>query len=214
MLVLAHSGIPLGTAVLLNGALRQSRSHHARKSEVKGQLQSSSKVLPAQNSISGHRASWFISLGNHIDIRLLLVGSLLPDIIDKPVGQFFFRDTFSNGRIFCHTFLFLLVITLVGLYLYKRGGKTWLLVLSFGTFTHLILDQMWLTPQTLFWPLYGFAFPKVDLSHWLGNIFNSLTTMPAVYISEIIGALMLGIFLVPLIRSGALKSLIKRGLLD
>jgi len=93
------------------------------------------------------------------------LGSLLPDIIDKPVGQFFFRDTFSNGRIFCHTLLFLILITLAGLCLYRSRGKTWLLGFSFGTFMHLIQDQMWLEPRTFLWPLYGFAFEKIDLTH-------------------------------------------------
>ncbi len=200
MLVLAHAGITLGTAALLNEAVSKSR-HRA----------SPSKVLLAPNPTSKHGASWFISLGNHIDIRLLLLGSLLPDIIDKPIGQFFFLDIFSSGRIFCHTLLFLLVISLVGLYLYKRKQKTWLLPLSFGIFMHLILDQMWLNPQTLLWPLYGFAFPKANLSHWLGDTFVTLLTEPSIYIPEIIGALVLGIFFWQLIRLRALNNFIMKG---
>ena len=201
MLVLAHSGITLGAAVLVNGALSKSRPTHIP----------SSKILSASNPATNPRTSWLISLANRVDIRILLVGSLLPDIIDKPVGQFFFRETFSNGRIFCHTLFFLLVITLAGLHLYKRNQKTWLLALSFGTFMHLILDQMWLTPRTLLWPLYGWSFKRADLSHWLEGLLASLITEPSVYIPEIIGALVLGIFLWQLIRSGTLNNFIRRG---
>jgi len=75
---------------------------------------------------------------------------------------------------------------------------------------HLILDQMWLTPQTLLWPVYGSAFPKVDLSCWLENIFIALRTVPSVYIPEIIGALVLGIFLRQLMRLRAWNNFITK----
>ncbi|MFC2010661.1 metal-dependent hydrolase [Chloroflexota bacterium] len=50
---------------------------------------------------------------------------------------------------FTHTLLFFILITLSGLWLYKWRSQTWLLVLSFGVFTHLLLDQMWSSPSTL-----------------------------------------------------------------
>jgi inner membrane protein len=201
MLILGHIGITLGTAALLHEAINRNRSHCTRLP----------KVLLAPNPISAHKESCLSSLANHIDIRILLVGSLLPDIIDKPVGQLIFRDTFANGRIFCHTLLFLLIISLAGIYLYQRRRKNWLLVLSFGTFTHIILDQMWLAPETLLWPLYGFTFPKANLSHWLGNILVSLLAAPSTYIPEIIGAVVLGIFLWQLIHLRTLGNFVIKG---
>ena len=56
MLIFGHVEITLGTAVLLNGTLTKGYSLCA-----------------------GDRASWLASLGNRIDIRLLLLGSLLPE---------------------------------------------------------------------------------------------------------------------------------------
>src|SRR3972149_396130 len=47
-----------------------------------------------------------------LDYRLIVVAAMLPDIIDKPVGQVFFREFFSYGRIFAHTLLFLILISL------------------------------------------------------------------------------------------------------
>jgi membrane-bound metal-dependent hydrolase YbcI (DUF457 family) len=141
-------------------------------------------------------------LADRIDIRLLLIGSLLPDIIDKPVGMLFFRDTFSNGQIFSHTLLFFAVITLGGLCLYRRRDKTWLLVLSFGTFTHLILDAMWRKPRTLLWPLYGFSFEKIDLTNWLPEKWHIWLTEPTILISEFVGAVVVISFLWLLVRRG------------
>lgn len=157
MLLFAHTGITLGAAALIS------------------------------RTLGSNKKSWIASAGDYLDVRLLMIGSLLPDIIDKPIGQLLFRETLSNGRIFSHTILFLVLIIVVGLYLHQRHRKSWLLVLSFGAFTHLILDQMWRTPQTLFWPLFGFAFDRINLTEWLPNIFNRLLTDPELYIPELAG---------------------------
>ena len=211
MLILGHAGITLGAAVLLNGAFSRSHSLPTKENKVKECLRPSSEVVPVQNCTSDSRASWLTSLANHIDIRLLLLGSLLPDIIDKPVGQFFFKKTFSNGRIFCHTLLFLTLITLTGFYLYKNRNKTWLLVLSFGTGMHLVQDQMWHSPQTLLWPGYGFAFAKLDLTHWAQGILYALRTEPGVYVPELVGAAILIWFVLALVRRRKVRTFVKKG---
>ena len=146
-----------------------------------------------------------------VGIRFILVGSLLPDIIDKPVGQFFFGGTFSNGRIFCHTLLFLILVTVAGIYLYNHYNKTWLLAFSFGTMTHLIFDQMWRIPQTLFWPLLGFTFERIDISNWTPDIFHALLTDPVVYLPELVGAIILIWFVWLLLRSRKIYSFAKYG---
>ncbi len=163
MLLLAHTGITLGAATVLAGAA------NFKKKSGNGIL------------------TWFTSLSEYVDIRILLVGSLLPDIIDKPLGVFLFRDTFSNGRIYAHTLLFLVILTAAGFYLYRRRRKTWLLVLAFGTFIHLLLDQIWLTPKTLLWPLLGFTFDRVNVEDWLSFWFWDLFVYPQVFIPEVVG---------------------------
>jgi membrane-bound metal-dependent hydrolase YbcI (DUF457 family) len=190
MLLFGHAGITLGAAALLAGAANK---NHA--SQVK-------KLSP------------FIWLGKHVDIRLLLVGSLLPDIIDKPVGQFFFQETFSNGRIFSHTLLFLILVTVAGYFVYRYRRKLWLLVLAFGIFMHLLLDRMWLAPRTLFWPFLGLAFDRVDLENWLSDILRALLSRPGVYIPEAIGLLVLLYFGLVLIRHRKVGAFIRYGRVD
>lgn len=187
MLVLGHAGITLGAATLLAGAWKNSRSSQSR------------------------RVSWFTSLGSRIDIRILLVGSLLPDIIDKPVGQVFFRETFSNGRIFSHTLLFLILLTAAGCYLYRRRQKVWLLTLAFGTLMHIVLDQMWFAPATLFWPLLGFTFARSDLTGWVINLFQALRSDPVVYLSELAGLALLLWFGLSLVGGKRVGAFIKYG---
>ncbi|MFC1904416.1 metal-dependent hydrolase [Chloroflexota bacterium] len=205
MLVFGHTGITLGAAALVASTLGSSRlSKTTRNKAVKSSPHYSQVV---QNC----KASWLTYLGSRIDIRLLLVGSILPDIIDKPIGQFFFRETFSNGRIFCHTLLFLILVTFAGIYLYGRYSKTWLIAFSFGTLTHLIFDQMWRTPRTLFWPLLGLTFEREDISNWILNIFHALFTNLGVYIPELVGAVIIIWFAWLLLCRGEIYSFIKYG---
>jgi len=209
MFVFGHAGITLGTAIALNGLLN--KRHHTdinvNVSEAKHQPSVGITLDPNTLSMS----SRLRSLVNSIDIRLLMFGSLIPDIIDKPVGQFFFRDTFSNGRIFCHTLLFLILITLGGLYLYYTRKKKWLLILSFGCLTHLILDAMWLNPKTLFWPLYGFSFERLELNYWSKDLLHNLLNNPLVWIPELVGISLISWFLWYLFRKGAIRTFIFKG---
>src|SRR5659263_766118 len=74
-----------------------------------------------------------------IDYIVVLVGAILPDIIDKPIGVYLFRSTFHNSRIFAHTLTFSAILIFIGLYrLYKRR-KNNILVLGLCTSIHLIL---------------------------------------------------------------------------
>jgi inner membrane protein len=186
MLLLAHPGITLGVATIIAGVANHKQASHSTK------------------------ISWFASLSRYVDIRILLVGSLLPDIIDKPIGQYFFRETFSNGRIFSHTLLFLIILAGIGFYLYKRHHQVWMLTLAAGTFFHLVLDGMWVDPATLFWPLLGLTFEKEDLLD-LSNILQKLVSDPGTYIPELTGLVILLWFGVGLFARKKVWAFIKYG---
>jgi hypothetical protein len=70
---------------------------------------------------------------------------------------------------------------------------------------------MWLSPQTLFWPLFGFQFERLDISNWTINIFQELLTDPAVYIPELLGTVILIWFTWTLIYGRKIKVFIKYG---
>jgi membrane-bound metal-dependent hydrolase YbcI (DUF457 family) len=211
MLVFGHTGITLGIAVLLAGLTTTGRSPRNRKVRVDTLRSPSPQATVETDYSETGKASWVESLAGYVDLRLLLIGSLLPDIIDKPIGQFFFRETFSNGRIFSHTLIFLALITIVGFFLYRRRSRTWLLALSFGTFTHLVLDQMWRDPHTLLWPAYGLAFERIDLTNWVPNIFHALFIDPQVYVPELVGLVTLVWFAQLLMRRRTVFAFLKWG---
>jgi len=214
MLVFGHTGITLGVAVLLARFAAGGRSVRNSELRVIARGQQTSNATTDSNHDETNRASWFERLAYYLDLRLLFIGSLLPDIIDKPVGLFFFRETFGNGRIFGHTFLFLTVLIIIGLFIYRCRSNTWLLVLSFGTFTHLVFDQMWRAPRTLLWPAYGLAFDRGDVTHWTANIFHALLTEPSVYVPELVGVMILIWLAQSLLRRRGVFTFIKYGRLQ
>lgn len=76
---------------------------------------------------------------------------------------------------------------------------------------HLVLDGMWLTPQTLLWPLYGFSFERLDLSYWGEGLFRNLLTKPLVWISELVGISLISWFVWLLVRRGTIGTFIRKG---
>jgi inner membrane protein len=213
MFIFAHTGLTLGVATVISGAFVKKPRPAANIVDSEASNSISPGTASPQVSGSSGPASWLATLADRVDIRILLIGSLLPDIIDKPIGRFFFKDTFNNGRIFSHTLLFLVVLIVGGLILYLARRKNWLLVLAFGTFTHLILDGMWKEPRTLLWPLYGFSFPQYpeSIRSWLDSILSYVTGSPWVLIPEILGLAIIAWFLWEIVRRKRFFSLLRYG---
>ena len=197
MLLFGHTGITLGAAWLAHRAVTRLKSEPPGSKAEAGQ--SAGAVRNSTPSIN-----W--------DYRFVLVGSLLPDLLDKPIGQIFFRETFSNGRIYAHTLLFLLLLlAIAGLTLCLHRGKSWLLLLSFGTAAHLAEDSIWRAPSTLLWPLLGWTFPARDITGWVRRIMGNLFTDPMVYIPELIGLAVLVWAFVVLVRRRKVLAFILKG---
>ena len=188
MLLLAHAGLTLGAALFLSSVLISNNSSDIEDENAETSPSPSLKNPATSNATSNQTKQWFTNWVRHINVKPLLLGTLLPDIIDKPLGIYLGRKVFSNGRIFCHTLLFPILVTGVGLISNRRREKTWHPNLTFGILTHLILDQMWQTPNTLLWPLRGTIFKKEDTSGWVKKVLRTLVTDPGTYVPELLGA--------------------------
>ncbi len=141
---------------------------------------------------------------NRIDYRLVLLGSLLPDLIDKPIGRILFHDYFDgNGHLYGHTLLAALVVVLPGLLLVVRRGDPRLLAMGIAMLSHLAVDPTNHSPENLLWPLLGTEFPQVTL---LGLKMTVLT--------ESISALMLLAAGHYLYRANKLRQFIREGRID
>lgn len=159
----------------------------------------------------------FLTLGRRrIDYRVVMLGSILPDLIDKPIGRIFFQSYFQTSRLFGHTFLFDVVLVL-GIQLVLRGktARRWF-VLPIGSLIHLALDSMWNLPVTLFWPLFGTRFPPEPAANYWLEVMKRPLQYPGYAFQELTGLCILlymawayGLFrktaFIRFVRSGALE---------
>jgi membrane-bound metal-dependent hydrolase YbcI (DUF457 family) len=108
------------------------------------------------------------------DLRWYLTGILLPDLVDKPVGQVFFKPYFENGRVYCHTLLFASSMLIMGIHHWRRKDDSRLLLLALGVVSHLVFDGIWNEPATVMWPILGPFERYPSIKGVLGQIAESL----------------------------------------
>lgn len=88
-------------------------------------------------------------------IVLAAIGSILPDLIDKPLGHILLSGSIDFGRIYAHSGLFFVAILAVGIVYHRKKGSWIVLALVAGLLSHLALDSMWEMPVTVFYPFLG-----------------------------------------------------------
>jgi inner membrane protein len=221
MLLFAHTGITLGAAYVLQkvGETRKLNTAGIATTSNPGNLNTADSQTTKLKSgkltgYSGTLGIFCTELADKVDYRLILVGSLLPDFIDKPLGNIFLSHIFANGRIFAHTLLFLFLILALAIILFQTRKQVWVFYLLFGTMTHFLLDQIWLTPGTLFWPSLGSTFmkyPEMDIITLIISWHNGLITEPVTYIGETVGCISLIFFGIKILVQKQVKAFLLRG---
>jgi membrane-bound metal-dependent hydrolase YbcI (DUF457 family) len=125
----------------------------------------------------------YVTLGRRrIDYRFILLGAILPDIIDVPLS-FVFGWPGHRGP--AHTLLAVVVVTVLVLVAFRGQRRLSWFGLGVGWLTHLVGDGMWLVPRTFLWPAFGthfggnppepysldlFAHPLSHLLTWGGEL--------------------------------------------
>jgi hypothetical protein len=90
---------------------------------------------------------WLVFRDPAFDYRFVLVGALLPDLLDAPFG----------GARVAHTLLasaIALVVVMLATQRRRRVRRS-LLAVPIGTMLHLVLDGMWTVTELFWWPLFG-----------------------------------------------------------
>lgn len=107
-----------------------------------------------------------------VDVRALVLGALLPNLIDKPITLLIAPDDFGTTRIYGHTLLAALVALSLSVLLTQRSTvqRKRAVALSVGMLIHLLTDAMWTVPETLFWPAFGFEFPPAPVDTFGGIV--------------------------------------------
>jgi hypothetical protein len=90
---------------------------------------------------------WYVFTDPRFDYRLLLVGAVLPDIIDIPGGQARWAHSLTVS-----------VATLAAVMIVTAGRKPirrLLLGLPIGMMLHLVFDGAWASTKVFWWPFIG-----------------------------------------------------------
>lgn len=123
---------------------------------------------------------------DRMDLRMLLLGALLPDVIDTPVGLLFYSRLHSV-RLVTHGLL-LAALVMVAVVMSTRRGrprKMWM-PLAIGLLLHILLDAMWLDPETLWWPLLGWSFSPAGPAT-VGGYVGAVLGDWKVWLGEVVG---------------------------
>lgn len=121
-----------------------------------------------------------------VDVRFLALGAIAPNIVDKPIGTIL-MPSLGADRVFGHTLLFSVVIMSITLLATRRGQRRrrWMAV-AIGAMLHLVLDAMWASGATLFWPALGWDFAPGITPYWDGFLERELITAQTL-VQEVVG---------------------------
>jgi hypothetical protein len=90
---------------------------------------------------------WLVFRDPAFDYRVVVVGAVLPDLVDAPFG----------GAGIAHTLL--AAVTVLAMVMVATRGhrhaRRSLLALPIGMFAHLVADGMWARTHMFWWPFFG-----------------------------------------------------------
>jgi len=123
-----------------------------------------------------------------VDYRAAAVAALLPDLVDKPLSLTLLSESGTSQGL-AHTLVAQALLTLV----LARRKPEWL-AYSLIANAHLVADQMWKYPRTLFFPLSG----RLDSWQFMGTpaamlrAYAEIATRPPIVAVELVGLALLG----------------------
>lgn len=102
-----------------------------------------------------------------VDLRFLLLGAILPDLIDLPIGTLLLADRYSTGELWFHSLTLASIYMVVVLLTTRRGRRRRaFMALGVGWLFHLLLDGMWTDAEVFFWPFFGWDLPAGEAPYW------------------------------------------------
>lgn len=87
-----------------------------------------------------------------VDLRLLALAAMGPDLLDKPLATLYFYRRFHSAVLFAHTLIFNILLAL--LFFRRKRWRPYLIAFV----GHLALDRIWFFHDTFYWPFRGWRF--------------------------------------------------------
>jgi hypothetical protein len=102
-----------------------------------------------------------------VDVRFLLLGAILADLIDLPLGTVILGDRYSTGELWSHSLLLPVLYMTAVLIATRRGRRrrAWM-ALGVGWLFHLLLDAMWVNQEIFLWPFFGWGIDAGAAPFW------------------------------------------------
>jgi hypothetical protein len=109
---------------------------------------------------------WFVFRDEKFDYRTLMVGALLPDIIDIPAG----------GVWVFHSVTASVVVLVAVMAIWRRGSfrRRSLLGVPIGMFFHLVFDGAFANTESFWWPFTGVTMDSASVPSLERGLFNVL----------------------------------------
>jgi hypothetical protein len=108
---------------------------------------------------------WLVFRDPAFDYRLLLIGVLLPDVVDALLGG----ARVLHSVAFSVALLAVVMLATIG----HRALRRQLIALPIGTFLHLVLDAAWADTDVFWWPFSGVGFEgDPPLPSWERGLWN------------------------------------------
>ncbi len=146
-----------------------------------------------------------------VDYRFILLGSILPDLIDKPLGYLFSAKHGIGGKSYGHSLLFLLLLFIISVVQQRKKNRTPIWFLFIGTIAHDIADLMWHFPKIFFAPLYNWKGPTLPYEAWQVTMRLGILHLRQLVAFEILGGSILLYFFIRLVKNNKITHFIKTG---
>lgn len=121
------------------------------------------------------------------DYRWVALAAIGPDLVDKPLAWAYFYKRYKSAVLFAHTLLFHVAVALLTIVRLPH-----LALYSCAFIGHVVLDRIWLFPDTFYWPFRGWRFhkwgkrgseqEKIGLAYWF-----AFTRRPELWVWELGG---------------------------
>lgn len=150
-----------------------------------------------------------------IDYRLLLIGAILPDLLDKSLSYLLPDGHAPGGRAVGHSVVFLLLLS--GIFFIQRHKKfktTHIETFLAGSAAHDLLDTMWLYPKIWFWPIGERLYDACPLDTLDETIRLGSIHITKISVFEFIGAGILLYYFIQLVRKSHFAYFIRTGKLS
>ena len=83
------------------------------------------------------------------------LGSVLPDLVDKPLGHIILNSALDNGKIYFHSLIILIFLFVTAIFVWKYYRSLSFVFVSLGVLSHQLVDIMWIRPKNWFYPFLG-----------------------------------------------------------